>query len=156
MAKHKLDIFEVLGAVNQKNYKFFDNLTEEEFKSVSPYVLMRWMFGTNDTMQIHLLNELMNPLVFNLQSHPDLLLKLLTVCAPGKSRKYQWIAPPKKDSNLKVTLDVVKRFYGYSTREAKDTLHLLSNDDIMEYAEYLNIDTPDLTTLKKELKNRCN
>ena len=38
----KLDIKRELNAVDRKVYDFYDNLTDEEKKAFSPYILMRY------------------------------------------------------------------------------------------------------------------
>jgi len=42
MATAKLDIKRELRAVDQKDYNFYDNLTDEERKAFSAYILMRY------------------------------------------------------------------------------------------------------------------
>ena len=49
MAKqYKLDLFNFLNNMSQKNEKFYGTLSEEEIKEISPLILMRWLSGTND------------------------------------------------------------------------------------------------------------
>ena len=42
MATAKLDIKRELRAVDTKDYNFYNNLTDEERKAFSPYILMRY------------------------------------------------------------------------------------------------------------------
>ena len=44
----KLDIKRELNAVDSKNYEFYNNLTEEERKAFSPYILMRYTSNVQD------------------------------------------------------------------------------------------------------------
>jgi hypothetical protein len=54
MATAKLDIKRELNAVDRKTYDFYDNLTDEERKAFSPYILMRYtasVQGDRDTQE---------------------------------------------------------------------------------------------------------
>jgi hypothetical protein len=153
--KRKIDIFKLLERLSVKDYKYFEALSEEELKSIAPLVLMRWLSGTSEARQVYFLNELANPMVFSLSKHKQLLLKLLTICASGKTRKYTWSkAKGKKTSNTPKALEVVKQYYGYSTNHAIDAMKLLSNEQILEAAEYLGTQPTELKEISKELKTR--
>jgi hypothetical protein len=61
----KLEIKKVLTAVDQKNYNFYDTLTDEEKKSFSPFILMRYTANTNASRDIQewfveITNEMVN------------------------------------------------------------------------------------------------
>lgn len=153
--KYALDIFKVLERLNAKDVEYFEKLSEEELKSLHPLVLMRWMSGTQEARQVFFLNELVNPLVFPLGKHKSLLLKLLMICGPGKARRYNWNkAKGKSTSNTPKALDIIKEYYGYSTKHAIDTLAVLSNDAILEIAEYLGKQPNEIKEITKELKGR--
>jgi len=151
----KLDIFEVLNNINVKKRNYYQSLTEEEQKSLSPYVIMRWLSGTNDARQVYFLNEIVNPYVFALPNHKELLLKLMMICTSGRKVRYTWIKQAKKKTSGQTKLiTLVQEYFGYSQRESADALSLLSNEDLLSYAEQLGYQKPEITALKKELKNR--
>ena len=50
--KFKLDIFDLLKRINSGDLHIWETLSEEERKSISPYVLSQWMFGTTNKLQI--------------------------------------------------------------------------------------------------------
>lgn len=153
--KYKLDIFKILEKLNNKDYKYFEGLSEEDLKSLHPLVLMRWMSGVTDARQVYFLNELVNPMVFPLTKHKQLLLKLLMISGPGRFKRYTWVkAKGKKTSNAPNALELVKQHYGYSTGEAIDALKLLSDNKILELAEFYGRQPAELKELVKELKGR--
>jgi hypothetical protein len=153
--KYKFDIFKILNHLSLKDEHYFNSLSEEDRKSLQPLVLMRWMSGTSDARQIFFLNELLNPMVFNMNKHKLLLLYLLTICAPGKTKKYFWNkAKSQKKSSLPIATEVVQKYFGYSSKHARDALPLLSTEDIISYAEHLGYQTIDIKALTKELKVR--
>ena len=152
--QYKLDIFRVLRHTDQKDTSFFDNLTEEEQKAYQPLVAMRWLSGTTDTRQIVFLNELVNRFVFSIPNHKGLLYKLMTVCTAGKPRRYYWNKTAKKTSSAPSAVSVIQDYFEYSSSDAIDALPVLSNEDILFYAEQLGRQKDELTKLKRELKTR--
>lgn len=76
------DIFFILRQVNSGNYRFFLELSDEELKKVSAFVLTMWVSGAKENHAIHtiLTDECVNPYLFKLHKHPRLLL-LLVVAA---------------------------------------------------------------------------
>lgn len=151
----KLDIFQVLGKISTKDTGFYANLSEEERKGFLPVVVMRWLSGTSSAKQIYFINELVNPFVFNLHKHPELLYHLMTLCGPGKAQRYYWNkAASNKTSKVPTVVSVIREQFGYSTTQALEALPLLSNEDILEYAEDLGKQKDTISKLKKELKSR--
>ncbi len=153
--KYKFDIFKLLDKLSLKDKKFFDDLSEEDLKALQPLVLMRWMSGTTDARQVFFLNELLNPMVFPLTKHKQLLLDLLMICSSVKVKRYFWNKTKNnKKTSTPHTIELIKQYFGYSTIEAKQALPLLSNEDILEYATYLGYQTTEVKAIKKELNER--
>lgn len=153
--KHKLDIFQVLGRISSKDRGFYKNLNEEEQKVLQPLVVMRWMTGTRSAQQIYFLNELVNPFVFNMAKHKELLVDLMTICSPGKPQKYFWNkALSKKTSSMPKTVSIIREIFGYNTTQAMDVVSLLDDDTIISYAEQLGWQPDEIKVVAKELKAR--
>lgn len=151
----KLDIFQVLDRISTKDTNFYRNLTEEEQKAFVPLVVMRWLSGTSSARQIFFLNELVNPSVFANHQHKELLFYLMTICGPGKKQRYFWNKTvSKKSTSTPTAVTVIREYFGYNTLEAAEAMKLLSNDNIMFYAEELGTQPDVLSKLKKELKTR--
>jgi len=153
--KHKLDIFQTLNHISKKDRNFFKDLTDEEKKAFQPLVVMRWLSGTTDARQVYFLNELVNPFVFSMHTHKELIYYLMTTCTSGKSQRYTWNkALSKKSSTTPLSVSVIKDYFNYSTMHAIEALPMLTNDDILEYAEQLGRQKEEMTKIKRELKNR--
>lgn len=153
MTEQKLDIFRVLAAADGKKREFFDALTEDEVKGFQPLLAMRWMSGTSDPIQIVMLNEVVNPYVFALHSHKQLLWQLLTVANSGKKQRYSWLKVASKfDPNKPLATKAVADYLRCSMSEAADALRLLSNEDVIELVEELGWQKDELAKVKKELK----
>lgn len=156
MAKeYKLDIFNLLSNVNAKNTKFYGTLSDEEIKEITPFVLMRWLSGTNDAYQIYMLNEVLNPFVFKLSKHKELLVDLMVLSASGQTKRCKYVkTKSKKTTNTPKAVAVIKQYFGYSTLDAIEALPLLTNANIVSFAEDLGTQKPELAALKKEIKAR--
>lgn len=150
--KYKLDIFKVLARLSNKDHKFYRDLSEEEQKSLFPLILMRWLSGTKNAQQIYFLNELVNPFVFAMYRHKELLFDLLTVCAPGRTQRYYWNkAQSKRTTSTPKTISVIRDYFGYNTTDASSALPLLNVTTILGYAEELGLQPDEINLIKKEL-----
>jgi len=151
---YKVDIFALLGNIDIKNYEYFNSMTDEEKKSISPLILMKWMASTRDARQVYFLNELVNPLVFPFHTHKELLIKLMCACAGGKRQRYTWNKNTKKTTTTPKLVALVQKYYGYSSRDAKDALPCLSDESLLAYTQQLGYQPDEIKLIKKELKKR--
>lgn len=153
MAKERaLDIFWLLDKIDKKDYHIWETLTEEQRKEFSPLVTMRWMTGTSDPMQLLFLNEIVNLSVFSLPEHKEFLLKLLTVCSNGKSKRYQWINYKTGTKKPKKAVQLLAEHLNVSEKEAEDSLRLFNAEEVLEVAEQHGWQKDEIKELKKELE----
>jgi len=151
--QHKYDIFKVIEHLNTKNDEYFRTLSDEHLKPIQPYVVLRWLSGTTGARQVYFLNELVNPFVFSLYNHKLLVLCLMTICTSGKFRRYKWSKPKGKNITGKTqTVNVIRRYFGYSTKQASEVLPLLDDLAIIQYAQHLGVQPEDIKKIKTELK----
>lgn len=132
--QYKIDLFEVLNKINKEDYQYFDKLTEEERKELSPYVLQRWLFGAqeNEFLHVILTNQYMNPYTFNLQSHKLLLYKLAcTANGDIDSTRYSFKKPVKNQQFTK-EIEGILNYYQCTVDEAFDMYDLLDSEDLQE------------------------
>ena len=146
----KLDIFSTLGHISKKNREFYRSLTEEERKALPPVVVARWLSGTSSKQQVVLLNEVVNPYVFALQKHKELLVDLMMVATSGKNQKYSWIKQQAATINMPKSSGVVSEYLKYSLSDAQEVLSLYTVEDVIEMAYELGYQTEDVTKIKKE------
>jgi len=154
MAKERaLDMFEVLARIDQKDYSIWDTLSEDQIKEVSPYMLLRWMTGTNNDKQLIFLNRIVNTLLFSVgNDHKELMLKLLTVSSQGGVKRYKWQNHKTlKKAGTKLSLQAVKEYTKESERHAIEAMRLYSPQDILEMGEDLGWQPDEIKALKKEL-----
>lgn len=154
MAKEfALDIFQLLGQIDKNDTLLYSKLTDEQKKGFAPLITMRWMSGTSDPRQIVFLNELVNPFVFTIGDHKELLYKLHCAASSKQPRRYAWLsskatAGAKKDR----ALEIIMQYHNFGVREAKSVRRLVSNEDIILMAEELGFQKDEMAKLKKDLK----
>jgi hypothetical protein len=108
MATAKLDIKRELNAVDRKIYDFYDNLTDEERKAFSPYILMRYtasVQGDRDTQEwfLEMTNEMVNKNHWDLsKEHKALLWKLFAAAGTGVTAYHPYLAAGKKEKANKI------------------------------------------------------
>jgi len=102
-----LDIKRELNAVDLKNYEFYNNLTEQEKKDFSPYVLMRYtsnVQGDQDLQEwfVEMTNELVNKNHWTLsKNHKGLLWKLFAGCGAGAKAYHPYLKANSKEKAVK-------------------------------------------------------
>lgn len=107
MAK-KLDIKRELRSVDMRDYDFYRNLSDDERKEFSPYILMRYtsnVKGDSDTQEWFLerTNEYVNKYHWDLsKEHKDLLWKLFAATGTGIVCYHPYIASSKKEKTNKI------------------------------------------------------
>jgi hypothetical protein len=100
----KLNIGNEMRQFDLKNRSFYDELTVEEKKKFSNYLMIRWgsaVEGSGDLQGFYVIacNERFNKHFFAVNKHPKLQWLMATSVSPGLgSHRHNWIAPKKKDS----------------------------------------------------------
>ena len=101
----KLNIKNEMRQLNRKNRNFYRDLTIEERKKFSNYLMIRWascVDGSKDLQEFYLIatNERLNKHFFTINRHPDLQWLCATAVSPDLgAQRQQWISAKKKDDN---------------------------------------------------------
>jgi hypothetical protein len=108
----KLNIANEMRMFDRKVREFYDDLTPEERKKFSTYLMIRWgsaVEGSRDLQEFYVIatNERLNKHFFTLSRHPKLQWLLATTVSPDiGTPRHPWIAPKK---NEKSPTDVKKK-----------------------------------------------
>ena len=99
----KLNIGNEMRQLDRKNRNFYQELTDEERKKFSTFLMIRWgssVEGSPELQQFYLIatNERLNKHFFTLSKHPELQwLCATTVSTDMGTPRHTWIAPKKKE-----------------------------------------------------------
>jgi hypothetical protein len=100
----KLSIQNEMTQFDLKNRNFYNELTDEERKKFSNYLMIRWgssVQGSRDLQEFYLIatNERLNKHFFTINRHPQLQWLCATTVSPDMgTHRHQWIAPKKKEA----------------------------------------------------------
>lgn len=121
-----MKLSEYLKAINHTKEPLLD--TDDEFveRDYAPFVVNRCLSYFTDT--IFMVNEMNACPSIEKKMHFDYLLNSIR-----KRKRYsKWL---KNEECQKV--NVVKKYFGYSERKAREVVNLLKDSDIEEMAKYL-------------------
>lgn len=100
----KLSIQNEMAVFDRKDRTFYDNLTDEERKKFSNFLMIRYgssVSGSADLQHFYLVatNERLNKHFFSINRHPKLQWLCATSVSPDMGiMRHNWIAPKKKEA----------------------------------------------------------
>jgi hypothetical protein len=137
----KLNINNEMRQFDLKNRDFYDELTEEERKKFSNYLMLRWgssVQAQSNIQQYYVmsLNENLNKHFFSLSKHPKLQWLCATTVSPGiGTYRHQWIAPKKREGGDNKTTKFLKEIYPHLKDDEIELLRAINTkDDIKQLA----------------------
>lgn len=139
----KLNIANEMRQFDSKNRQFYRDLTDEERKKFSTFLMIRWgssVQGSTELQQYYLLscNENLNKHFFELSRHPELQWLLATTVSPGMgSFRHDWIKQKKREGSNSKAVKFLRQIY---PERKEDELELLAQINT----------TADLKQLAKE------
>lgn len=126
----KLNIANEMRAFDNKDRDFYKNLTDEERKKFSNYLMIRWgssVQGSAELQQYYLLscNENLNKHFFDLAQHPELQWLSATIVSPGMGTfRHDWIKQKKREGASSKAVKFLKQIF---PEYKEDELELLAN-----------------------------
>ena len=102
----KLSIANEMTQFDRKNTEFYNELTDEERKKFSNYLMIRWgsaVQGSRDLQEFYVIatNQRLNRHFFAVNRHPRLQWLMSTTVSPGLgTQRHVWIAPKKREAGV--------------------------------------------------------
>jgi hypothetical protein len=146
MATAKLDIKRELNAVDQKNYDFYHNLTDDEKKAFSPYILMRYtasVQGDRDIQEwfIERTNELVNKNFSDIsKGHKALQWKLFAAVGAGVNCYHPYLAAGKKEKANKIERLLCELYPATKMSDIKIMASMMDKKDREELFDKMGFD----------------
>ena len=113
----KLNIANEMRMFDRKVRSFYDELTAEEKKKFSNYLMIRWgsaVEGSRELQEFYVIatNERLNKHFFDMAKHPRLQWLMATSVSPGLGTpRHSWIAPRKKEAGLSAKRKALMAMY---------------------------------------------
>lgn len=138
----RLTIKNEMQQFDRKNKAFYDELTDEERKKFSTYLMLRYgaSVAGEPMLQTYYLmatNERLNKNFFDLGKHPKLQWLCCTTISPGMGNQFHYWLAPKKGS-------------GSKTRKFLEKLFPEANAEELDLLEQMH-DTKSLKHLAREM-----
>lgn len=141
-----LDIKKELNGVDMRDKDMYNNLTDEERKSFSPYILMRYVSnvqGDRDVQEwfVEMTNELVNKNHWTLsKNHKGLLWKLFAGCGTGAKAYHPYLAAGKKEKAVKIEKLIAELNPAMKMSDIKLQASLMDKNDIEDLFNKLGFD----------------
>lgn len=141
-----LSIHNEMRQFDRKNRGFYDELTPEQQRKFSPYLMIRWgssVEGSEDLQEYYLLstNKRLNHRFFavNTARHKKLQWLLATTVSPDLGTpRHTWIAPRKKASgDSKIRKQLAELFPHLDDPELDVLAQITSQAEITQYTKQL-------------------
>ena len=137
----KLNIANEMRAFDSKDRNFYRDLTEDERKKFSSYLMIRWgssVQGSSELQQYYLLacNENFNKHFFDLARHPELQWLSATTVSPGMGTfRHDWIKQKKRESSNNRAVKFLKQLYpAYKEDELELLATINTTEDLKQLA----------------------
>lgn len=151
----KLSIKNEMAQFDRKNRDFYDELTDEEKKKFSTFLMIRYgaSVGGNADLQAYYLmatNERLNKNFFDLGKHPKLQWLCATTVSPDMGNQFHyWLsANKKKTADNKLTKFLTKLYPNAKDDEIALLAQLTDKKDLKAMAKEMGMEDKDI---KKEL-----
>ncbi len=141
-----LDIKKELHGVDMRDKDAYNNWSDEERKSFSPYILMRYVSnvqGDKDVQEwfVEMTNELVNKNHWTLsKNHKGLLWKLFAGCGTGAKAYHPYLAAGKKQKAVKVEKLLAELNPSMKMEDIKLLASMMDKNDIQELFDKLGYD----------------
>lgn len=125
---------------DRKVRAFYDELTIEERKKFSTFLMLRWgsaVEGSRELQEFYVIatNERLNKHFFDVGKHPKLQWLLATTVSPDMgAMRHNWIAPKKKEAGLSAKRKALMEIYPtYKDDEIDVMAAITTQKEIDEY-----------------------
>ena len=136
----KLNIGNEMRQLDAKNRDFYDELTPEERKKFSTFLMVRWgsaVDGSREIQEYYVqsVNHYLNKHFFTMHRHPKLQWLCATAASPGMGvMKHNWIAPKKKEAGLSAKRKALMTIFPtYKDDEIDVMCQITTQKEIDEY-----------------------
>lgn len=141
MKEHKLDIFQVLRAIDTCDGDWLSRRSDEERAGFIPYTAMQWTAtlpdGPEAEYMLWTVNDRVNGHLFDLaHTHPDLIFRLLASCGLGTPKRHQWIKPASHKAASNPVTKLLEEHYPQASEH--EIAVLISMFDRESFQQFLN------------------
>lgn len=129
----RLNIGNEMRQLDAKNRDFYDELTPEERKKFSTFLMVRWgsaVDGSREIQEYYVqsVNHYLNKHFFTMHRHPKLQWLMATAASPGMgAMRHNWIAPKKKEAGAGAIKKQLRELYPHFKDDEIDLMAELTD-----------------------------
>ena len=129
----KLNIGNEMRQLDAKNRDFYDELTVEERRKFSTFLMVRWgsaVDGAQELQEYYVqsTNHYLNKHFFTMHRHPKLQWLMATAASPGMgAMRHNWIAPKKKEVGASAIKKQLRELYPHFKDDEIDLMAELTD-----------------------------
>jgi hypothetical protein len=129
----KLNISNEMRQLDAKNRDFYDELTPEERRKFSTFLMVRWGSAVDGSQEIQeyyvqSTNHYLNKHFFTMHRHPKLQWLMATAVSPGMgAQRHNWIAPKKKEAGASAIKKQLRELYPHFKDDEIDLMAALTD-----------------------------
>ena len=129
----KLNISNEMRQLDAKNRDFYDELTPEERRKFSTFLMVRWGSAVDSSQEIQeyyvqSTNHYLNKHFFTMHRHPKLQWLMATAVSPGMgAMRHNWIAPKKKEAGASAIKKQLRELYPHFKDDEIDLMAELTD-----------------------------
>ena len=129
----KLNIGNEMRQLDAKNRDFYDELTPEERRKFSTFLMVRWGSAVDGSQEIQeyyvqSTNHYLNKHFFTMHRHPKLQWLMATAASPGMgAMRHNWIAPKKKEVGASAIKKQLRELYPHFKDDEIDLMAELTD-----------------------------
>jgi hypothetical protein len=143
----KLNIANEMRQLDRKNRQFYNELTDEEKKKFSNFLMIRWgsaIEGSQELQEYYVqsTNHYLNKHFFNINRHPKLQWLCATAISPGLGTpRHVWISPKKKEAGASARRKQLQAIFPtYKDDEIDVMMKIVTDKEIKEYQRRAGVD----------------
>jgi hypothetical protein len=136
----KLNIGNEMRQFDIKNRNFYDELTAEERKKFSTFLMIRWgsaVEGSRELQEFYVIatNERLNKHFYSMSRHPKLQWLMATSVSPDLgTHRHNWIAPKKKEAGASAKRKALQEIFPHYKDDEIDVMMAVNTQkDIDQY-----------------------
>jgi hypothetical protein len=144
----RLNIQNEMRQLDLKSRSFYDELTDEERKKFSTYLMIRWgsaVRGSRELQEYYVIstNERLNTHFFTASRHPKLQWLMATAVSPDMgAQRHDWIAPKKKATGDSARRKKLREIFPHYRDDEIDVMMSITTDaELREYQRQTGEDT---------------
>ena len=148
--ERKLDMFrEVLPAIDRRHMGFWNDLSDEQKKELSPWLIQRWASSAEGQSGwqeyfIQATNERVNMHMADLSKHPELLWMLLASTGAKKNFRRSWLGASKRAKKDKI-MEFLSELYPNVGEQELELLRSINDEsELKQVAEQMNIKSSEI------------